>query len=135
MILFYSRELRRTFQAVLLSFEHILQLVIFILVMVFLTALIGTQVIGDMDGSVHYDPYIQNFNDFLVTSNLLYTLISFDPYPDLMIPAINYSSYYLLYFIPFVTLLLLLLLPVPVAIVFEAFRVHRCQMALQDRIK
>lgn len=76
-----------------------------------------------MDGKVEYNYYSQNFNDFLITTNLLYTLITFDCYPDFMLPAIQYSQLYLAFFIPYTVLLFMILLPIPVAIVFEAFRV------------
>ena len=55
--------------------------------------------------------------------NILYSLISFDGYPDCMLPAISYSPYFLIYFLSYLTLYVLIFLPVPVAVVFEAFRV------------
>lgn len=88
-----------------------------------------------MDGDVYYDPYSQNFEDIFRATNILYSLISFDGYPDCMIPAITYSSYFLIYFILYLVLQLLVFLPVPVAIVFEAYRLHRSDMVFDDRIK
>jgi two pore calcium channel protein 3 len=50
--------------------------------------------------------------------------MSFDGFPDIMIPSLNVSYFYLLYFIPFVALYLLLFLPIPVAVIYEHFRVR-----------
>ena len=50
-------------------------------------------------------------------------MMSFDPYPNLMLPAISDTSYYLFFFLSFATLQLIVFTPIPVAIVFDAFRV------------
>lgn len=50
---------------------------------------LGNRFIGNLDGETEYDPYKSNFNNFLRTSNILYALISFDGYPDCMLPAIG----------------------------------------------
>jgi hypothetical protein len=40
-----------------------------------------------------------------------------------MIPALKISYWYLLYFLPFVFIFKLFFVPIPVAIVYEAFKV------------
>ena len=52
-------------------------------------ALIGVRFIGDLDGEVEFDPYVSNFTDLLKTFNALYSLMTFEGYPDIMIPAIS----------------------------------------------
>jgi hypothetical protein len=41
-----------------------------------------------------------------------------------MIPAIKYSPVFLAYFISYISLYILIFVPIPVAVVFEAFRVN-----------
>jgi hypothetical protein len=65
----------------------------------------------------------------------MYVLISFDGYPDCMYPSLEYSSYFIIYFMIYLVLVLLLFLPIPVAIVFDSFRSQRCKIVLYDRIK
>ena len=68
--------------------------------------------------------------------NALYILFARDNYPDIMLPAISLicyfpqlislldeSSYYLFYFIPFMVINTLLFVPIPIAVIFDAFRV------------
>lgn len=56
-------------------------------------------------------------------------------YPNLLLPYYNDSPLYLLYFYPFLILTVLILLPIPVAVVFEAFRINRSKILLKDRLK
>ncbi|KRW99687.1 hypothetical protein PPERSA_03488 [Pseudocohnilembus persalinus] len=57
--------------------------------MTFFWAGLGLKFIGNLDGEAEYDIYSSNFNNFFKAFNILYALISFDGYPDCMIPAIG----------------------------------------------
>jgi hypothetical protein len=98
-------------------------------------ALLGWKFIGDMDNEVEYDAYSSNFSEIFTSFNIMYSLISFDGYPDCMLPSIGSSPYYLIFFILYLSLYILLFVPVPVAFVFEAFRSHRSKLVIMDRIK
>lgn len=88
-MLFWSGELRRAFKSIIFSLKEILELFIFFFLMTVIWALIGMQFISDLDGEIKYDKYKSNFKDFGTTANILYSLISFDGYPDCMLPAIG----------------------------------------------
>jgi hypothetical protein len=109
----------------------------FLIIITLFWAFIGTRLIGDLDGylETNGDPYRCNYLDLGITFTELYALFSYDDYPDLMAPVIANSLYYLLYFIPYALLILYILLPIPVAVVFEAFRTHRSKLVILDRIK
>jgi hypothetical protein len=65
----------------------------------------------------------------------MYLLLTRDAYPLIMMPSlskiistiplnpIEVSPIYLLYFIPFLLVDILLLVPIPIAVMFEAFKV------------
>ncbi|EGR34851.1 hypothetical protein IMG5_000790 [Ichthyophthirius multifiliis] len=128
LVLFYSKELRRTFKSISQSLKEILQLFLFYLFMTLFFALIGWKFIGDLDGQ-------SNFNNIFTASNILYILITFDGYPDCLMPAYQQSEYYLLYFMSYILLYLFIFIPIPVAVVFEAFRNQRSKLVIMDRIK
>jgi hypothetical protein len=67
--------------------------------------------------------YLAGFDNIFTAFNCMYGLITLDNYPEIMIPALQYSELYLFYFIPFIILVILILIPVPVGVAFEAFRV------------
>jgi len=67
--------------------------------------------------------------------NALYILFSKDNYPDIMLPAINNSFFYLFYFIPFMVINTLLFVPIPIAVIFDAFRSYRSKLVISERIK
>jgi len=52
-----------------------------------------------------------------------------------MIPAVSTSFYYLIFFIPFVAINILLLVPIPIAVIFDAFRGNRGALVLKERVK
>lgn len=43
--------------------------------------------IGNLDGTIYFDPYWQNFDDYMTGFNILYVMISFDGFPMCMFPA------------------------------------------------
>ena len=58
-----------------------------------------------------------------------------DFYPNLMNPSLEVSMLYYLYHLPFVILFLLVLQPIPMAVVYDSFRMHRINILVSDRIK
>jgi hypothetical protein len=65
----------------------------------------------------------------------MYVLTTLSNYPAIVIPYYNESPVYLIYFIPFVVFTVLILLPIPVAVIFEAYRINRSKILLQDRLE
>lgn len=95
---------------------------IVILLIITFFGLIGWLLIGNLDNEVKFDQYKSNFSDMGTTMNILYGLISFDNYPDCMIPSVTYSGYFYIYFLIYTTIQILFFIPIPTAVVFEAFR-------------
>lgn len=89
LIFFRANELRRSLKSLIYSLKQIVQLFVFFILMTFFWAGLGLKFIGDLDGEAEYDIYSSNFNNFFKAFNILYALISFDGYPDCMIPAIG----------------------------------------------
>jgi len=56
-------------------------ILIFFLMITAIFALIGVRIIGDLDGEVEYDKFINNFADYGAAINSLYVLFSNDVYP------------------------------------------------------
>ncbi|KAL4429432.1 hypothetical protein ABPG74_021019 [Tetrahymena malaccensis] len=135
LIFYYSYELRRIFVSILKSLKQILQLVVFIAFLTLFIAIIGWRFIGNLDGNVQYDQYSSNFSTLFSAASNLYSLISFDSYPTLMIPAYTYSPIFSVYFVSYGTLLCLLFIPIPVSVVYNSFRMHRSKLVILDRFK
>lgn len=68
-------------------------------------------------------------------ANSLYIISTNDLYPDVMIPSLYISKYYLLYFVPFIIIFLLVCQSIPVAVVYEGYKNNRMELVLSDRIK
>lgn len=65
----------------------------------------------------------------------MYILTTLSNYPAIVVPYYNNSPVYLIYFIPFLVFTVLILLPIPVAVVFEAYRTNRSKILLEDRLR
>lgn len=55
---------------------------------------------------------------------MVYVLITFDNWPAMAKPMLAESPYYLIYFLPFVIANALFFFPIPIAVIFDSFRVH-----------
>ena len=123
-------------------------MIIFFLLLCTFFALIAKKLFGDvtlddcdnpkLDDAgevIEADDYGENFKEFFPAYNIFYALISFDGYPDCMLPAIQSSNMALPYFLLYLSLFLLIFTPIPVAVVFESFRGHRSKLVILDRIK
>ena len=86
MIFIYHKELAKQVEAVYKSNNEIIQMALFIMTVTFSFALISVIVIGNV--SVPHDELAQNYSNFSLFSVTLYGFISFDCYPDEMLPAI-----------------------------------------------
>lgn len=69
------------------------------------------------------------------TITILYSLVTIDLYPESMIASLNSSYFYLFYFLPYLLLTMMLLIPIPVAVVFEAFKKNQINLIIEDRLK
>lgn len=74
------------------------------------------------------------FDDIFEASQSLYIATSLSNFPGVLKPFVESSKYFLIYFLPFVVFTVLIFLPIPVAVVFEAFRVNRSKIHLEDRL-
>ena len=45
-----------------------------------------------MDNSVPYDEYKSNYSNIFITFNILYDLISYDNYPDCIVPVLGNNN-------------------------------------------
>jgi len=52
-----------------------------------------------------------------------------------MVPSYEFSEYYFIYFLIYVSLYTLLFVPIPVSMVFNAYRDNRCKLVILDRLK
>jgi len=91
LILFYSNELRRSFKSIVLSLQQIIQLVIFFIGWTFFWALVVWKFIGS-----NYEPdsFVNNFDNLDTSFTIMYSLLSFDVYPDCFLLAYgNFLSF------------------------------------------
>lgn len=58
-----------------------------------------------------------------------------DFYPDILIPPMLDGTYYIIFFVIYLLLFVFLFYPIPLAVVYEGFRTHRMQIAINDIIK
>ena len=128
-------------KCIVLSTPYIIDLFIFYILITSIWTLVGYKLISDLDGEVEYDEYLNNFDDYLRALNAMYVLISFDGYPDIMLSALSnkylrniflkliiklyaeQSYAYLIFFVPYIMAFLIIFIPIPVAIIFENFKV------------
>jgi hypothetical protein len=54
---------------------------------------------------------------------MVYIFISFDNWPELARPILSDSYWYLLYYVPFVLVNMFFFFPIPIAVLFDSFRV------------
>ena len=66
---------------------------------------------------------------------MLPALSKFHEYLDLLTFLQDESYYYLFYFIPFMVINTLLFVPIPIAVIFDAFRSFRSKLVVSERIK
>ena len=86
LLFLYNKELTRQIKAVYLSRSEIFQLMMFIGGNICFFALISVIVIGNI--SAPHDELSENYGNFLTMLITLYALLSFDGYPDVMLPAL-----------------------------------------------
>ena len=123
----------RTLQAVYFSIKRIIDFLIFFSFVVFVYAGFGYKIFQDLEEPYHthpfYDEYVNNYSSYSVIANSLMVLVTFDNYPLVMRPFIcsnrspAISPYYLLYFMPYILVNILFFIPIPIAVVYDGFRV------------
>jgi hypothetical protein len=64
----------------------------------------------------------------------IYFLSTLSNYPSCLLPYVKDKQITILYFYPFVVFTVLIILPLPVAIIFEAFKINRGKILLKDRL-
>ena len=119
-----SKRTWHTAKAVLQTLAYILDVTLLITLMIIIYALIGREVLSDAHSDPKYNADIEaDFSSLEDTIATLFTLTTLSNYPGVMMPYIKLSFWYLLYFVPFVVFAVTLFLPIPIAVVYEAFRV------------
>lgn len=68
-------------------------------------------------------------------SQNIYFLSSLSNYPSALIPYMKHNKINAMYFYPFLLFTVLAILPLPVAIIFEAFKINRGKILLNDRLQ
>lgn len=133
----YSKPTRRTLQAIFHSIKRIFDYFIFFFSIVFLYGFLGYKMFYD-DGrtyytDVWYDWHISDYNSYTVIVNSLMVLVTFDNYPMVMAPFYDMSPWYMLYFMPYIFVNILFFKPVPIAVVYDGFRVRCCQPGKEEQ--
>ncbi|EGR31354.1 hypothetical protein IMG5_111980 [Ichthyophthirius multifiliis] len=80
------------------------------------------------------DQYAYDYKNIFKTANALYIISTLDLWPQIMLPVLNVSKFYVLYYIPYLVLFLLLFSPIPIAVLYNDFTQHRLNLLLIDRI-
>ena len=124
-IVTYSKNLRRWIKSLLNSVRDFFELMLFFLIIVFIFALIGYRVLGELDSKELVDTFTNDFEYIGYTMNNLYVLSTTDNYPDIMFPSLKENYQYLLYFIPFMLITIFIVAPIPVAILFNGYKRQR----------
>ena len=107
------------------SVRDFFELMLFFLIIVFIFALIGYRVLGELDSKELVDTFTNDFEYIGYTMNNLYVLSTTDNYPDIMFPSLKENYQYLLYFIPFMLITIFIVAPIPVAILFNGYKRQR----------
>lgn len=138
MFVCFSYSTKRAIQALFHSFNKIMDVILFFSILVFLYAGIGYKIFdGDMtsfDENPYFDRNINDFSKFFVIVNSFYVLFSFDNYPLLMRPFTDESEFYMIYFLPYILVNILIFMPIPIAVVYDSFRVKRSELAMGDNL-
>lgn len=121
-------------------------MIIFFLCFFLFSAVIAVKIIGNLDDVTEYnevinlyiyfdEQYSQNFDNIFTSIYIFYALGSPDLYPDAILPAFYNSKYYLIFFLTYLILFALIFLPIPVAVVFDAYKSHRGEILIMDRLR
>ncbi|CAK69287.1 unnamed protein product (macronuclear) [Paramecium tetraurelia] len=132
LMIFFSKDLRRNLKGIAKASKDLLLLFLLYVIIISTFAFIGINLIGQLDT---VDLETQDYGDFFKLFNMLFMAATLDFYPDIMIPPIFQGTFYALYFVIYIILFLFLFQPIPLAVVYEGFRRHRMQIAIQDIIK
>ncbi|CAD8206175.1 unnamed protein product [Paramecium octaurelia] len=132
LMIFYSKDLRRNLKGIAKASRDLLLLFLLYAIVISTFSFIGINLIGQLQ-TVDLDT--QDYGDFFQLFNMLFMTATLDFYPDIMIPVLLQGTYYVFFFVIYIILFLFLFQPIPLAIVYEGFRKHRMQIAIQDIIK
>lgn len=116
--------MRRNIKSLVNSLSSLFELIVFFLIILIFFAVIGYRILGELE-SDKIDKFGSDFGDIGKTINSLYVLFTTDNYPDIMVPSVEESYWYLLYFVPFMLISLFIVAPIPVAILFNGYKRER----------
>ena len=134
MLFFFSKNLRRHFQALIRTTDLMLVLLVLYVIIASLYAAIGVKIIPNLSDDPNYDEHWSNFGDFGHAFNSLWIVLGGEGYPQIMYPALRESKLYLLYFLPYLAMAVLVWDPIPVAIFFNKFKEVRGNRVVMDQI-
>ncbi|CAI2382878.1 unnamed protein product [Moneuplotes crassus] len=126
-----SREVYRTTVSALNCYPQIIDLGCLISLISFLYAVFGQRFLDHKISGITRE---SNFSNLFEGTQNIYFLATLSNYPSVLIPYVKDSNMSLIFFYPFLVLTVLIILPLPVAIVFEAFKINRGKVLLKDRL-
>ena len=104
------------------STRNLFELLLFVTLIILFFALMGYRILGDVSIEGIEDFETVNFKEIPYSMSALYFLISTDNYPDILLPAVHESYYYMFFFVPYMLISIFIVAPIPVAILFSAYK-------------
>ncbi|XP_033646539.1 two pore calcium channel protein 2-like isoform X1 [Asterias rubens] len=117
------REIRRSFRNIRHSLNEILTVLILLFLILFLFALLGRELFSDDDlkevlsSEPYFAHYIENIWE-------LYILVTTANSPDVMMPAYDWNSFYIVFFVIFVLLCNYIFMSIFLAVIYKNYRKH-----------
>ncbi|CAD8066114.1 unnamed protein product [Paramecium primaurelia] len=128
----YSKDLRRNLKGIMKASRDLFLLILLYLIIISIFSFVGINLIGRLE---NVDLRTQDYGDFFKFFSMLFMVATLDFYPDILIPPMLQGTYYSLFFIIYLLLFIFLFAPIPLAVVYEGFRRHRMEIAINDIIK
>ena len=124
-----SKTISKTLRAIGRTIPQIVDVFMLMVLINSIYALIGNRILpDDIPGiSVRLKRFNNlqresDFSDYFKATQTVYILTTLSNYPGALIPYYESSKLYLLFFYPFLIFTVFIIFPIPVAVVFEAFR-------------
>ncbi|CAD8077769.1 unnamed protein product [Paramecium sonneborni] len=128
----YSKDLRRNLKGIMKASRDLFILILLYLIIISIFSFVGINLIGRLE---NVDMKTQDYGDFFKFFSMLFMVATLDFYPDIIIPPMLQGTFYSLFFIIYLLLFIFLFAPIPLAVVYEGFRSHRMEIAINDIIK
>jgi hypothetical protein len=117
----YDSVTRKNFYALALAYKDILVFLVFYTFVILGFALVSNQII-QLPPELKPDEFTNNYAEFIKSIYVVYTLSSYDSYPDNQLQAIEWNVYIYAFFILFVLLNIFFFTVIPSSIILDSFR-------------